>query len=69
MEQNIGLSRDLGFLRIGAAVPDVHVADVEYNVKNIISLIEKATLLHRSICNRQREYLPQDSLQKTQILF
>jgi len=40
--RNIKLSSDLGFLRIGAAVPALQVADVDFNITNIIELIKKA---------------------------
>ena len=42
MNQDIKLSRDLGFLRIGAAVPILRVADVDSNVTEIIGLMKKA---------------------------
>jgi len=42
MAQNVDLNKDLGFLRIGAAVPELKVADVDYNVKNIVKMVEKA---------------------------
>ncbi len=40
--QGIGLSGDLGMLRLGVAVPDMRIADVDYNVANIISLMREA---------------------------
>ena len=42
MAENLYLSKDLGFLRVGAAVPELHVADVEFNVASIIEDIKKA---------------------------
>ena len=42
MKQDIRLSHDLGFLRIGAAVPVLRVADVDSNVTEIIDLMKKA---------------------------
>ncbi|MDD5702079.1 MAG: hypothetical protein PHU23_08505, partial [Dehalococcoidales bacterium] len=42
LSQGIGLSRDLGYLRIGAAVPELRVADVDFNVESIIGLVRKA---------------------------
>ena len=42
MGRNIKLSSDLGLLRIGAAVPALQVADVDFNITNIIELIKKA---------------------------
>ncbi len=42
MGQAIELSKDLGFLRVGAAVPSLRVADVDFNVKAIIETMEKA---------------------------
>ena len=42
MGQNVDLSKDLGFLRIGAAVPVLRVADVSFNVRGIIESIKKA---------------------------
>jgi NAD+ synthase (glutamine-hydrolysing) len=40
--ENIQLSNDLGFLRIGAALPALRVADVDFNVKAIINAMRKA---------------------------
>jgi NAD+ synthase (glutamine-hydrolysing) len=40
--ENIQLSKDLGFLRIGAALPTLRVADVDFNVKAIINAMKKA---------------------------
>jgi len=40
--QSVDLSKDLGFLRIGAAVPILRVADVPFNVGGIIEAIRKA---------------------------
>ncbi len=42
MGQGIKLSHELGYLRIGAAVPVLRVADVDFNVTAIIELIRKA---------------------------
>ncbi len=42
MEQDIQLSQDLGFVRIGAAVPMLRVADVDFNVKIIAEMMRKA---------------------------
>ena len=42
MGQDIGLNRELGYLRIGAAVPPLRVADVDFNVKAIIGVMLKA---------------------------
>ena len=42
MGEGIQLSRDLGLLRIGAAVPVLHVADVDFNVGAIIDVMRKA---------------------------
>ena len=39
---DVQLSRDLGFLRIGAAVPELRVANVDFNVAAIIELLKKA---------------------------
>ncbi|MFH1031529.1 MAG: NAD(+) synthase [Chloroflexota bacterium] len=39
---SIQLSKDLGFLRIGAAVPELRVADVDFNIAAIIKLLRKA---------------------------
>src|SRR4030042_6967926 len=36
------LSRDLGLLRVGVAVPLLRVADVDFNVRNIIDVMRKA---------------------------
>ena len=42
MGEEIQLSQDLGLLRIGAAVPVLHVADVDFNVGAIIDAMRKA---------------------------
>ena len=42
MSQKIELSRDLGYLRVGAAVPALRVADIDFNVKAMIDMIIKA---------------------------
>jgi NAD+ synthase (glutamine-hydrolysing) len=42
LSQDIKLTHDLSFIRIGAAVPVLRVADVDSNVKEIIGLIRKA---------------------------
>ncbi len=42
MSQGVQLSKDLGFLRIGAAIPLLRVADVDFNVGTIIECIKKA---------------------------
>ncbi len=39
---DVQLSKDLGFLRIGAAVPELRVANVDFNVAAIIELLGKA---------------------------
>lgn len=39
---DVQLSRDLGFLRIGAVVPELRVANVDFNVAAIIELLKKA---------------------------
>ena len=39
---DLQLSKNLGFLRIGAAVPVLRVADVDFNVGNIIETMRKA---------------------------
>jgi NAD+ synthase (glutamine-hydrolysing) len=41
-DANITLSRHLGYLRIGAALPVLRVADIDYNVDAIIETIKKA---------------------------
>jgi NAD+ synthase (glutamine-hydrolysing) len=43
MGQDIQLSKNLGFLRIGAAVPVLRVADVDFNVGTIIDFMRKAS--------------------------
>ena len=43
MSQDIQLSKNLGFLRIGAAVPVLRVADVDFNVGTIIDSVRKAS--------------------------
>ena len=42
MGQLTYLTKDLGFLRVGAAVPPLKVADVDFNVATIIEMIYKA---------------------------
>jgi NAD+ synthase (glutamine-hydrolysing) len=42
LERGIQLSRELGYLRVGAGIPGLRVADVDTNVKGIIDLIQKA---------------------------
>ena len=42
MGDDIQLSQDLGFLRVGAAVPGLRVADVDFNVGAIIDFMRKA---------------------------
>ena len=42
MGENLYLSKDLGFLRVGAAVPELRVADVEHNVGSIVEHIRRA---------------------------
>ena len=39
---DVQLSKDLGFLRVGAAVPELRVANVDFNVEAIIELLRKA---------------------------
>jgi len=36
--QKILLNRDLGFLRVAAAVPELHVADVDFNVRAMLNI-------------------------------
>jgi NAD+ synthase (glutamine-hydrolysing) len=42
MSQVIQLSKDIGLLRIGAAVPPLRVADVDFNIESIIEAMGKA---------------------------
>ncbi len=42
MGENIQLSKELGFLRVGAALPQLRVADVDFNVGAIINTIRNA---------------------------
>lgn len=42
MTQGVQLTRDLGFLRIGAAVPSLRVADVDFNVGAITETLREA---------------------------
>ena len=42
MAEKIQLNKDLGFLRVGAAIPKLHVADVDFNAAAIISTIKEA---------------------------
>jgi NAD+ synthase (glutamine-hydrolysing) len=39
---DIRLTRDLGFLRVAAAIPEVRIADVKFNVAAIVKLLRKA---------------------------
>jgi NAD+ synthase (glutamine-hydrolysing) len=39
---DIQLSKDLGFLRIGAAVPELRIANVDFNVAVILKLLQQA---------------------------
>lgn len=43
MSQAVLLNKDLGFLRVGAVVPLLRVADVEFNVGSIIAAMKKAS--------------------------
>lgn len=42
MESEIKLTKDLGYIRIGAAVPQLRVTDIDYNLSSILDLIEEA---------------------------
>ncbi len=42
MSQSVLLSRELGLLRVGAVAPLLRVADVDFNVENIIEAMKKA---------------------------
>jgi NAD+ synthase (glutamine-hydrolysing) len=42
VSQSLGLSGDLGLLRVATAVPELRVADVGFNVKTMIQLITRA---------------------------
>ncbi len=42
MGEKIQLSKDLGFLRIGMALPVLRVADIDFNVEAIINTMRKA---------------------------
>ena len=42
MDENIQLSKELGFLRVGVALPGLRVADVDFNVSAIINTMRKA---------------------------
>ena len=42
MDRDVKLLKDLGFLRIGAAVPQLRVADVDFNYKSIRGLVRLA---------------------------
>ncbi len=39
---DLHLNSDLGFLRIGAGIPELRVGDVDFNVRAIIDLVKKA---------------------------
>lgn len=43
MSQDIRLSADLGFLRVGAAIPTLRVADVDFNIAAITECVRKAS--------------------------
>jgi len=40
--QKILLNRDLGFLRVAAAVPELRVADVDFNVDTMLGMVKQA---------------------------
>lgn len=42
MSPEISLSRELGYLRTGLAVPQLRVADVDYNIRSILNVVEQA---------------------------
>jgi len=42
VDENIQLSKELGFLRVGGALPGLRVADVDFNVGAIINTMRKA---------------------------
>jgi NAD+ synthase (glutamine-hydrolysing) len=42
LSQEIKLNKDLGYLRLGVAVPALRVANVGYNVRSIIELMQQA---------------------------
>ena len=42
MDEDIQLSKTLGFLRLGAALPSLRIADVDFNVEAIIGTIKRA---------------------------
>jgi NAD+ synthase (glutamine-hydrolysing) len=42
VDRELKLTRDLGFLRIGAAVPQLRVADVDFNLKSIRKLVRQS---------------------------
>jgi len=42
MMSDLQLSKELGFLRICGAVPELHVTDIDFNVGNIIEAMKKA---------------------------
>ena len=39
---DVQLSQNLGFLRVGGAVPELRVANIDFNVAAIIELLRKA---------------------------
>jgi len=42
LNQGLNLSRDLGYLRIGAAVPEMRVSNVAFNVNTMLDLMRQA---------------------------
>jgi NAD+ synthase (glutamine-hydrolysing) len=40
--KNIQLGKELGFLRVGTAIPGLRVADVDFNIGAIIDVMRKA---------------------------
>lgn len=42
MESEIKLTKDLGYIRIGTAVPQLRVTDIDYNLSSILDLIRQA---------------------------
>ncbi len=43
MTKELKLSQDTGFLRVGAAVPELRVGDIDFNIAGIIDLVRKAS--------------------------
>ena len=44
MTPALRLNQDIGFLRIGAALPQLRLADIDFNINSILEVIHQASL-------------------------